>query len=105
MHWWPRGADESVAEGAGCAAKVTVPPIAEWPPEALGQWCAIYDDIRSLRPDWERRIDLPHAGTIGDGGRPGPTAVLAGAERHQDHRTQAGLDMITGQGVSAALRA
>lgn len=34
---------------------LTLPPIAEWPPEALEQWRATYDYIRSLRRDLERR--------------------------------------------------
>jgi hypothetical protein len=34
---------------------LTLPPIAEWPPEALDQWRATYDYIRSIRRDLEQR--------------------------------------------------
>jgi hypothetical protein len=34
---------------------MTVPPIAEWPPEALDQCRATYEYVRSLRRDLELR--------------------------------------------------
>jgi hypothetical protein len=33
---------------------LTLPPLAEWPAEALEQWRATYDYIRSLRRDLEQ---------------------------------------------------
>jgi hypothetical protein len=34
---------------------LTVPPIAQWPPEMLEEWRKTYDYVRGLRRQFERR--------------------------------------------------
>jgi len=47
---------------------LTLPPIAEWPPEVFERWRGIHDYIRGLRCDLEQRQLEEMYNENGDGG-------------------------------------